>query len=188
MKWVTSLVVSCFQVKFISTLVLLLLVTTSAHAVEHRSTGYQLDLGVPDGAGIGVVVRPTVDWLRLGLSLTYNGLAPGLRLGATLDPIDYPIVPTLTLEAGTAFGGTVPILDKSPGIGYDYLNLHLGLEGGVRDVWRFFLHLGPTWINFRTSNYNQLLADKDQSIMLSNPHGSAALFPCIKLGFTKYFE
>jgi hypothetical protein len=154
---------------------------------RHRWVGVQFDLGVPDGAALGVVVRPKVNWLRLNLSGTYNGLAPGLRGGFTFDPIKFPIAPTLTLEGGKAFNGNIPGHHDLPSFGYDYLNLHLGMEFGNRDRWRLFLQAGPTWMHITTSNFASVLGSNEADLTVGNPTANVALVPTAKLGFAIYF-
>lgn len=157
----------------------------SAHR-RHRWLGVQLDVGVPDGAALGLVVRPRVEWLRLELAGTYNGLAPGMRLGATLDPVSFGIAPTLTAEAGFAMQGTVPDRSDLPSLGYDYLNLHLGVEFGKRDYWRFFVHAGPSFVHASTENFSSITSGA-HDLQLGEPTADAWLLPTAKLGFALYF-
>ncbi len=152
-----------------------------------KYVGMQVDVGVPDGAAVGVVVRPKLNWLRLNLSGTYNVLSPGIRGGFTLDPIKFPIAPTLTLEGGHSFKGTVPGIASNPEVSYNYANLHLGIEFGNRDSWRFFIHGGPSWINAQTYDFENTIGNKDKSLSVSDPSVSARVFPTAKLGFALYF-
>lgn len=158
---------------------------------RHRFVGIQADTGIPDGAALGLVLRPipveSVDWFRLGVSGTYNGLAPGVRAGITFDPFRSPVAPTLTGEVGHAFSGTVPHATGSPTVQYDYANIHLGLEFGNRNVWRFFLRGGVSWMNVNTSNFQGALNLSDSSLMIGNPQFSGLIAPTGKLGFDYYF-
>ncbi len=177
--------------KLVTSLVLTsALVASSALADEPKPrfkyVGMQLDLGVPDGAALGVVVRPKLNWLRLNVSGTYNVLAPGIRGGLTLDPIKFPIAPTFTLEGGHAFEGKLPGVEM-PGISYDYLNIHGGLEFGSRDSFRFFIHGGPTYMGVHTSNFADSVGNTDKSITISDPTVSIRLIPTAKLGFALLF-
>jgi len=171
-----------------------MIVSSSALAADkteprHRWVGMQMDVGVPDGAALGLVLRPIpfhkYDWLHVGVSGTYNVLAPGIRVGATFDPIKFPVAPTLTAEYGHAFEGKVPGVDKSPGVSYDYTNLHLGLEFGNRDTFRFFLRGGVSYLNVNTSGFQETMSNKD--VAIGNPSFTARVAPTAKLGFSLYF-
>jgi hypothetical protein len=148
---------------------------------RHRWVGIQFDVGVPDGAGFGLVFRPYVDWLRLHLVQTYNGLAGGVRGGFTFDPINFPVAPTITLEGGHSFKGKLPGVDM-PAIGYDYANLHLGLEFGKRNIWRFFVHGGITWAHVITSDFQSFNGGPGS---IGNPMLNL-MGPSAKIGFTFY--
>ncbi len=140
-----------------------------------------MDLGVPDGAGLGIIVRPKFDWLRVGAAVTHNGMAPGARLGITLDPLVFPLVPTFTVEGGHYWEGTLPLLKNSTAIGYNYANFHLGLEVGSRATFRFFLRGGASWLDVSTAHF------QSGSPAMGNPSYSGWLAPSGKLGFSAYF-
>jgi hypothetical protein len=156
----------------------------SAPSRHHRTFGVSMDVGVPDGAALGIVVRPRFDWLRLGAAVTHNGMAPGLRLGVTIDPIAFPIAPTLTIEGGHYWAGTVPGIQGSPSIGYDYANFHLGLEFGNRATFRFFLRGGASWVDMSAA---QALNTTSNASSIGNPSYTGWLAPSAKLGFALYF-
>jgi hypothetical protein len=159
---------------------------SSAKAEEsYHPVGVQLDLGAPDGAAAGVVVRPLA-WMRVGGSATYNGLAPGGRIGLTIDPANYWLSPTLTVEGGAAFSGRVPHLNNSPDINDEYCNLHLGLDFGAHNSVRFFIHAGPSFIKTNVSNIGPIVG-ADSSFTFSNPHASAVVLPTAKFGFVFLF-
>jgi hypothetical protein len=143
-----------------------------------------MDLGVPDGAAIGIVVRPRFDWLRIGAAATHNGMAPGVRLGVTVDPVAFPIAPTFTVEGGHYWEGRLPMLKDSPSIGYNYANFHLGLEIGSRAAFRFFLRGGASWLDVSTAS-NQGAGSSGSGI--GNPSYSGWLAPSGKLGFSAFF-
>lgn len=151
-----------------------------------RYVGLSFDIGAPDGAALGVVVRPHLNWLRLDLAGTYNGLAPGLRGGLTLDPIKFPMVPTLTLEGGGTWPGKVPGVSNSPEVSYDYVNLHLGIEFGNRDTWRFYLRGGWSYINAQVSDFQNAIT-LPSGVSIGNPTLSGWVAPSAKLGFAIYF-
>lgn len=160
-------------------------VVEADHSVDdkarHRTFGMTMDLGVPDGAALGLVVRPKFDWLRIGAAVTHNGMAPGARLGITFDPIVFPMVPTFTVEGGHYWEGTLPLLKNSTTIGYNYANFHLGLEVGSRATFRFFLRGGASWLDVSTAHF------QGGSSAIGNPSYSGWLAPSGKLGFSAYF-
>jgi hypothetical protein len=139
-----------------------------------------MDVGVPDGAGLGLSVRP-VEWLRVGASVTHNLMAPGARVGITLDPIPGPVGITLTVEGGHSWSGTVPGVQGSPAVAYDYANFHAGLEFGNRSSFRFFLHGGASWLDMSASASQSVLSG------LSNLSYRGWIAPSAKLGFSLHF-
>jgi hypothetical protein len=157
--------------------------TSGDVAPRHRTFGMSMDLGVPDGAALGLVVRPRFDWLRLGAAVTYNAMAPGARLGVTIDPIAFPIGPTLTIEGGHYWPGSVPGVKDSPSIGYNYANFHVGLETGNRATFRFFLRGGASYLDLSTAHFQS----GSSSSGIGNPSYSGWLAPSGKLGFSAFF-
>jgi hypothetical protein len=157
----------------------------AAPSRPHHTFGMTMDVGLPDGAALGVVVRPKFDWLRLGAAVTHNGMGPGLRFGVTLDPVSYAVGPTLTVEGGHCFAGTVPGIQGSPSIGYDYANFHLGLEFGNRSTFRFFVRGGASWVNMSSAQAQNSVINNGSTIM--NPSYTGWVAPSAKLGFALYF-
>lgn len=155
--------------------------TPSSAPARHKTFGMSMDIGVPDGAGLALVVRPKFDWLRLGGAFTYNGMAPGARVGVTLDPVSFPLAPTLTVEGGHYWAGTVPGVQGSPVVGYDYANLHFGLEVGSRANFRFFLRGGASWLALSATH----LSSGGSGI--GDPSFTGWLAPTGKLGFAAFF-
>jgi hypothetical protein len=139
-----------------------------------------MDLGVPDGAGLGLSVRP-VDWLRVGAAATHNAMAPGARVGVTLDPIPAAVGVTLTIEGGHYWSGVVPGAQGSPAVAYNYANFHAGLEFGNRSSFRFFLHGGASWLDLTAS------AAQGSLLGLSNIAYRGWIAPSAKLGFSLSF-
>jgi hypothetical protein len=151
--------------------------------------GAQTDIGLPDGAALGVVVRPAVSWLRLSAAYTY-ALASGVRVGATLDPVNFPIAPTLTVEAGHAFRGTVRGqwigMEDDAKVSYSYANLHLGLELGSRDRWRLYLRGGGSVLAVSTSDLVMASAS-GETVTARGTTVTASALGTAKLGFAMYF-
>lgn len=165
-------------------LAVLLFSTSSLAQTKINHWGGQLDVGLPDGLALGPVYAP-LPWMRLNLSAAHNTFAPGLRMGLTWDPITFPIVPTLTAEAGHYFGGYSFLAPDKPGISYDYANLHLGFEIGKRNSWRIFIHAGPSWIHLKTSDLNRIFTETGFST--GEAEVSGTVFPTAKIGFAAFF-
>jgi len=155
----------------------------SPEVPRHRTFGMAMDVGVPDGAGLALVVRPRFDWLRFTAAFTHNGMAPGARIGMTLDPAAFPLGPTLTVEGGHSFAGTIPGMQGSPSIGYDYANIHLGLEVGNRATFRFFLRGGASWLAVNAAHVQGAAGGSG----IGDPSFTGWLAPTGKLGFAAYF-
>jgi hypothetical protein len=174
---------------FGSALVCAMLATVSASADDSRFryVGMNFDLGAPDGVALGVVVRPHLNWLRLNAAFTENVLAPGVRFGATVDPIKFGIAPTFTVEGGHYWSGSVPVVSNPPTLGYDYANLHLGLEFGNRDKWRIYLHGGLSYMSVHTGNFQNTVSSLPDGVSLGNPWLNGWIAPTGKLGFAIYF-
>jgi hypothetical protein len=159
------------------------------------------DVGLPDGAGASLVVRPA-KWLRLTGGGTYNMISSGLRAGASLLPFGWG--PSLSVEGGHYFDGDAnglmrrfagasyesnAVLER---VGYDYANAHLGLDLGLRRV-TFFIHAGFSYIRAEVHNVDSAI----QSGMSSDSSSSTtltvnkdpiirAITPSAKLGLIVY--
>ena len=109
-------------------------------------------------------------------------MAPGVRVGVTVDPIAFPIAPTLTVEGGHAWEGWLVFVNDAPSVSYNYANLHLGIEMGNRATFRFFLRGGVSWLDGSTAHL-----DTGTSGAIGNPSYRGWLAPTGKLGFSAYF-
>jgi len=120
--------------------------------------GVVADVGLPEGATIGLVVRPTF-WLRLHAVGGTNSASLGARGGVTAIPHWFwRIGPSITLEAGFCSVGDVNSVlrgffqvpawmkDYAQQAGYTYYNAHLGLEFGRRNI-TGFIHFGGSYID-----------------------------------------
>lgn len=148
--------------------------------------GTALDVGAPDGATLGVVVRPWCNWVKLGVSGAYNYISPfGGRLSATFDPIKFPIAPQLEVDGGIFERGTITQLSGDPSLQYDYLDLLLGLGFGNRDGFRFVFSGGMSHLWLNVGNFNQVV-NVAPGITLGNPSASVWV-PAGKLGIVWLF-
>jgi hypothetical protein len=143
---------------------------TTAHvAPEAPSTpriGAGVDLGLPDGATVSIVVRP-IRSIRAHAGLSHNLISLGERVGLTWVPLSWWASPTLSVEYGHyADGNANPLVRMVSGdssfssaildrVGYDYANAHVGLELGRR-WFTFYIHAGYSRI---TSTVHNLSAE-----------------------------
>src|SRR5450432_3741787 len=124
--------------------------------------GVMLGAGVPDGATASAVYRP-FSWLHAEAGGSYNMVSKGVRGGVSLLP--FGVGPSVSLEAGHTFDGNANGLARTfagssysdnavlQRIGYDYANLHLGLDFGGRRV-VFFIHGGMSYVRATVHNLN----------------------------------
>jgi hypothetical protein len=166
-----------------------------------RFLGATLDLGFPDGAIVGVVGRPS-NWLRLAAGAGTNSVSPGVRGGITLIPLGSG--PSLTLEAGHYFNGNANgtvsafagssyqgsrLADK---VGYQFANLHLGMELG-KERFTFFFHGGMSYVHSVLYGANNELGGQTQNadggsttVVINGDPVITAWMPSFKLGFIFY--
>jgi hypothetical protein len=135
-------------------LVVALLGASSARAEDVRRFGVMLDAGVPDGAMASLVFRPT-GWFRVHAGGGTNLIGPGMRAGVSLLPI--PGI-SLNAEGGHYFRGDANQLARMVSgdstvdvpalrdVGYDYANLHLGLELNLSWL-TLYIHGGMSYIH-----------------------------------------
>jgi hypothetical protein len=153
-----------------------------------RFLGMGFSIGVPSGLALGLVGRiPKINFLKLELDGTYNGLAPGMKGSLTFDPIKFPIAPTLTVDAGGNWGGQVPGATNSPTISYQYADALLGLEMGSRDAFRFYLRGGLTHVWANASGLQKTFNNNDKSLSIGDVSLSASAAPAAQIGFQWLF-
>ncbi len=119
--------------------------------------GVMVDIGVPDGLMASLVARPW-RWMRVSAGGGTNSISNGWRAGISLLP--FAAGPSASLEYGRYQDGDANALAKkfvggnfngSPAldrVGYEFMNAHLGLDFGSRNV-VFFLHGGVTMLRGR---------------------------------------
>jgi hypothetical protein len=158
---------------------------TDGGARKLAAIGIHADVGLPDGGGIGPVVRPT-QWLRLGAAYTHNGFASGVRGSITLDPIDFPLAPTLTVEGGRSFEGAVRGswlgMRDDLRVAYNYANVHLGLELGMRNSCRVYLRGGASLVDLDVADFA-----RNDNVTFRGVDARVALLGTAKLGFASYW-
>ena len=134
-------------------------------AASPHLLGFATDVGLPDGANLSLVLRPT-DWVRLHGAVGTNSASLGFRGGVTAIPHWFwQIGPSITLEAGYCRIGNVNSVlrtffqvpawmkDYAQEAGYMYYNAHLGIEFGRGNV-TGFIHAGGSYVDgtVRTPN------------------------------------
>jgi hypothetical protein len=162
-----------------------------------RKYGAMLDLGVPDGVIASFVFRPH-KMARVHAGLGYNGISPGLRLGAAFLPLGWG--PSVDLDYGHYFEGDAnglvgmfagPTKDGREllsDVGYDYVNLRAGMEFGG-DRFTFLVRGGLSWVHTTIHNIDALLEPKQGSTngntRISIPEDPVlnAFAPSLQLGF-----
>jgi hypothetical protein len=148
---------------------------------SQRLLGVTTDVGLPDGANLGLVVRPT-SWIRLNAAGGTNSASLGFRGGLTAIPQWFwQIGPSFTLEAGYCRVGDVNVVlrsffqvpswmkDYAQQAGYTYYNAHLGLEFGRRNI-TGFIHAGGSYVDGTVRAPNPVLITSAGTSSTDTPH------------------
>lgn len=149
--------------------------------------GFGMDVGVPSGASLGLVVHPKMDWVSVQPSLTYNGLAFGGRLAVKLDPLalinthryadghfwteraSLPIGLFADVQGGFFGQGSIPGGSNLPSLGYDYLNLYGGLRLGKANGFHWNFEGGPTYLHATAGNFQSVVGNSASGLTIANP-------------------
>lgn len=162
--------------------------------------GLMLDAGMPEGAGLSGVFRPSPH-LRLHIGGAHNGLRGAARAGLTLLPLSGKFSPSLSLELGHAQAASTKTLNRRLAdrtllpassmerVGYSYASAHLGLEFNATRRLSFFVRGGmslmemavPSLQNLDEPFRDSLSPVETQSWMMRT------LQPSAKLGFALFF-
>ena len=148
--------------------------------------GFGMDLGVPSGIALGVVVHPKIDWVSTELSLTHNVLAFGGRLSVKLDPIalkpNFPIALFADFQGGFAGNGSIPGHSDLPTLGYDYLNIYGGLRLGRPNGFHWNIEVGPTYMHVASGNFQSVVGNTS-GLTVGNPTVNGWIVPTFTTGF-----
>lgn len=171
--------------------------TAAAEEDAPTHIGLWVDAGVPDGAGVSLVVRP-FSWLRLHAGATHNDIAPGVRGGLSLVPWNAVVTLTLTVEGGHAFEGDANSLARLilgqasfnsaylQKVSYDYLNAHLGVEIGSQRRFVFFIHAGMSQVWGTVNSFEAGVQSSGGAGYTASPATVRGLAPSAKLGFVLF--
>jgi hypothetical protein len=150
--------------------------------------GFGMDIGIPSGASLGVVVHPKMDWLSLQASVSHNALAFGGRFSAKLDPlalmVNNPIALFGDIQVGTFGRGNVPGLTDMPSVGYSYMNTYLGVRLGKPNGFHWLVEGGPSYIYAWTSGVQDVISkNAGSNLRVSDPTVSGWVMPTFITGF-----
>jgi hypothetical protein len=145
-----------------------------------RLFGVTLLGGIPDGIAPGISIHPGTNLLHFDVAVT-SLLSFGVRAGATFDPFDWVVAPTLTVATGYSAWAKIPSTTTQ----YElfYVNIQPGIELGRRSRFRVFLRGGYShlWAASRSSaTFQGVQAASQPSVRIN-------LFPTVNFGITGYF-
>jgi hypothetical protein len=160
--------------------------------------GVMIDAGIPDGLMGSLVVRPW-NWMRVSAGGGTNTMSNGWRAGVSFVP--FTAGPSASFEYGRYQDGDANALakkfmgsgfDGSPAlerVGYEFMNAHLGLDFGSRNV-VFFLHGGVTMVRGQIHNLNAAIGGMVSSgtteLVVGQDPNFKAVGPSVKLGLLCY--
>lgn len=145
-----------------------------------RLFGVTLLGGIPDGIAPGISIHPATNLVHFDVAVT-SLLSFGVRAGATIDPFDWVVAPTLTFAGGYSDWAKIP--STSTQYHLYYVNIQPGLEVGRRSRFRVFVRAGYSHLWAAGKNqakFAGLQATSDPSVRIN-------LFPTVNLGVTGYF-
>ncbi|AFE07020.1 hypothetical protein COCOR_06623 [Corallococcus coralloides DSM 2259] len=129
--------------------------------------GLMLDAGMPEGAGLSGVLRPS-QHLRIHLGGAHNGLRGALRAGLTLLPLKGKVSPSFSWEFGHAQAASTKTLNRRLAdstqlpassmerVGYTYISTHVGLEFNATRRLSFFVRGGMSFMEMDVPSLQKL--------------------------------
>ncbi|QAT87858.1 hypothetical protein EJ065_6329 [Corallococcus coralloides] len=129
--------------------------------------GLMLDAGMPEGAGLSGVLRPS-QHLRIHLGGAHNGLRGALRAGLTLLPLKGKLSPSFSWEFGHAQAASTKTLNRRLAdstqlptssmerVGYTYISTHVGLEFNATRRLSFFVRGGMSFMEMDVPSLQKL--------------------------------
>lgn len=154
--------------------------------------GFGMDVGVPSGAALGLVVHPKIDWVSAQVSLTHNAIAFGGRGSIKFDPLallpKVPIGLFADFQGGFAGTGNVPGTTDLPSVGYKYFNMYGGLRLGKPNGFNWNFEVGPSYLVLSTKDFNSFVnKNGTNNVTVSEPKISLWLTPTFSTGFQVVF-
>jgi hypothetical protein len=134
-----------------------------------RVLGLGIDVGMPDGLNLGLVLAPT-RWMRIQASAGTNSAAPNYRGGLSFVPVGWG--PSFTFEVGRCTVAKMnSLLDAFFGVskwvkpyvqefGYTYFNAHLGFDQFFGN-WDLFLHGGYSYLRGTIRGSNPVVVGRN---------------------------
>lgn len=158
-----------------------------------------IDAGAPDGAHGSLLYRPA-RWLNLHAGVGSNLISIGVRGGATVYLLPTRVTPSLNVDVGRYQAGDANAAMRRLGVGgdsndpllrevgYDYGDLHLGLDFGRERV-SFYIHGGLTAMRGRIRNAGDALdpGEDGPTIEVRQDPIATIVAPSARLGFLFYF-
>lgn len=159
-----------------------------------------VDAGVPDGINGSLVFRPLRPF-QVHAGVGTNLISYGVRGGASLYLLPTWISPSLNAEVGRYFPGDANAAANRLGIttdsdspilrdvGYDYGNLHLGLDVG-RDRCSFYIHAGFSTVRGKIRNVDEMVqqdASGDITVEVREDASVTLVGPSARIGFVYFF-
>lgn len=155
-----------------------------------------LDVGVPDGAGVGLIVRPFKPLFVSG-SVVTNGVAVGVRAGIGVAFFSEGYFrPTVTVDGGRMFEGDgSPLMSAfAPGFGanaltrvrYDFASAHAGLELGTPRL-ALTLRAGVSYVDARLAGAVEAFGDSAGVEVQGDPVIVRLFHPCVRVGVVQRF-
>lgn len=169
--------------------------TREAEAPAKRPMlGGQVDVGVPDGIGVSVMVMPT-RWMRVQIAALHNALGFGARAGVVFLPAPSFFVhfrPLISVEGGAHFGGDAswltgvdPMVTAALGkLNYAFGNAQVGFEAGS-STFAFVFRAGLSYVNASIASLDIPVSDTTVTMQGLSLRG---FIPSVRLGVMFAFQ
>ncbi len=171
----------------------------AASIAKRRSDrwGLVVDLGVPEGAAVGVLFRP-LPVVRLWAGPAWNYVGWGVQAGVAAVPWHFAVTPVLSAEVGHYFDADVSVLaSNAKGVpeelkpllqrmGYSYAAVHVGIELGSQRGLSLFLRAGISYLSLSSSGSYTTTDASGVTVTFTDPrvHGT---IPSVKTGIQYWF-
>jgi len=159
--------------------------------------GVVVDAGFPQGASVGILVRP-VPAIRFWAGPAWNYIGLGLQGGIAVVPWHFALTPVLSVEAGRYFSSDVSFLaSDSQGVppeiaplledvSYSYAAVHAGLEFGSQTGMVFSLRAGLSYISLQARGTATVTDSSGTVVQFTDPKVRGTI-PSVKFGVLFWF-